>query len=350
MDFRAKRFIPVLVGSLVLVVAAIVPVWSYLQLQKPVLTDKPLLFEVPGGANAASLAADLDNLGVLPVPRWLFRYYGALTADRGTIKAGEYELVSGMTVPDVYGLFRSGRVVQRVITFPEGWRFEEWRTILLKTDGIRHELPGMTDYQIMSALGEPGISPEGRFFPDTYHFTRGEKDLEILRRAFERMQKILASEWQSRTVGSVLKSPDEALILASIVEKETGYAPDRGNIARVFINRLHNHIRLQSDPTVIYGLGSSFAGDLKRRHLRESTPWNTYVIERLPPTPICMPGLASIRAVLHPPPGDFLYFVARGDGRSHFSSTLKAHNEAVLRFQRNRAADRSGSYRSSPPE
>lgn len=186
----------------------------------------------------------------------------------------------------------------------------------------------------MAQLGRPGQAAEGRFFPDTYDYLAGQSDLLILRRALQRMDEMLAREWQGRSFGLPYANPDEALIMASLVEKETGVPAERPKVAGVFVRRLEQRMRLQTDPTVIYGLGEDFSGTLTRAHLRSDTPWNTYVHHGLPPTPIAMPGLASIRAALHPDDSDALYFVARGDGSSHFSATLEEHNAAVWRYLR----------------
>jgi UPF0755 protein len=226
------------------------------------------------------------------------------------------------------------------IRFIEGWTFRQLRARLDAHPDLRHDSTGLSDAEIMRRIGEEegagesGLSPEGWFFPDTYLFARRGSDLDILARAHRAMRRHLEREWAQRTEPSPLTDPYQALILASIVEKETGRETDRPQIAAVFLNRLGQGMILQSDPTVIYGLGESFDGNLRKRNLSADTPYNTYVRGGLPPTPIAMPGLASLKAVLHPAPSRMLYFVARGDGSSHFSRTLDEHNRAVNRYQR----------------
>lgn len=315
------------------------------ELNNPISTAAPVYFEIKKGDTLGTLALSLQKQNLLPVGVRLFKYYGLLTGNRGAIKAGEYELNDGMDSVQILKLFRSGKVRQRQITFPEGWTFSQWRTSLAGRDDIKQTLTELTSGEIMEKLGEPQLHPEGQFFPDTYHYLKSEADLAILRRAFQRQKSVLLAEWDSRNVGEALRTKKDALILASIVEKESGYGPDRGRVARVFLNRLAKGIRLQSDPTVIYGLGAGFSGNLRRADLKESGPYNTYVNAGLPPTPICMPGLAALKATLQAEPGEDLYFVAKGDGSSHFSVTLEEHNAAVLRYQKRR---RRRDYRSSP--
>ena len=303
-----------------------------------------LVYNLPKGASINSLSVDLSDRGILSTPPRLFRLYARLTRREGRLKAGEYRLEPGMTNKSLLALFRSGKVIQRQITFVEGWTFAEWRQALAGQVGLEHTIDGMAGSDLMKALGDPGVPPEGQFFPDTYHFTRGESDMSILKRAHERMTETLAKEWRDASDAAAFDNPYQALILASIVEKETGYEPDRPKIARVFINRLAKRMRLQSDPTIIYGM-KDFNGDLTRADLSADSPYNTYVSRGLPPTPICNPGLNSIHATLNPAPGDYYYFVARGDGSSEFSATLEQHNKAVARFQK---AGRVKDYRSAP--
>ncbi len=316
------------------VLLSLAVVYLFVQLDKPINTNSPLSFEIKKGATIGSVVVSLDKLELLETDARILRYYGLLTRGDGEIKAGEYELAPGMSGKDLLVLFRSGKVIQRQITFPEGWNFKQWRKHLEDRDDITQTIHNYSDRDVMDLLGYPRVSPEGQFFPDTYHYLKDETDIEILRTAFIKLKSVLGEEWMSRTIGDVLSTQEEALILASIVEKETGYAPDRMNVARVFLNRLSKGIRLQSDPTVIYGLGNSFDGDLRRSHLREQQPYNTYIYKGLTPTPISMPGRAAIHATLHADPGGYLYFVAKGDGSSHFSMTLNEHNAAVDRYQR----------------
>ncbi len=316
------------------------------ELSRPLIVLGSTFFEVKRGATIGSVANALAELDLLPVSSRLFRYYGGFTGRNGPIRAGEYQLLPGMDIRDLLQLFRSGKVRQRHITFPEGWTFKRWRDYLAENQGLEQTLESVTDSGLMKLLGKPRLHPEGQFFPDTYHYTKGEADIEILRRAHQKMKSIVAAQWQTRTIGEVLSSPYEALILASIVEKETGFPSDRSPVARVFLNRLSKNIRLQSDPTVIYGLGPEFDGNLRRSHLKDGHPYNTYVHEALPPTPICMPGKAAIAATLHAEPSGYHFFVARGDGSSQFSVNLDEHNEAVRRYQKQ---GRTNNYRSSRP-
>jgi UPF0755 protein len=310
------------------------------EIAKPISTSSSLSFEVKRGATLGSVARSLEQQQLLTIDPRLFRYYGSFTNSDGEIKAGEYELLPGMNSKQILALFRSGKVVQRQITFPEGWNFRQWRKHLQDRDDIEQTVHAYSDQDLMKLLGIPRTAPEGRFFPDTYHYLKDEPDIEILRRANARLEMVLDEEWRHRTIGAVLQTKDEALILASIVEKETGYAPDRMNVARVFLNRLNRGIRLQSDPTVIYGLGENFDGDLRRSHLREQQPFNTYVHKGLTPTPISMPGRAAIHATLQADPGEFMYFVAKGDGSSYFSKNLGEHNAAVNQYQKKRQGTR----------
>ena len=220
------------------------------------------------------------------------------------------------------------------MTLVEGWTFRQVRQALAKEDQIKQDTAQLTAEQIMAQLGRPGVHPEGRFFPDTYSYAKGSSDLALLRRALHAMDRRLEAAWAARASDVPLKSPDEALILASIVEKETGRASDRAQIAGVFANRLRVGMLLQTDPTVIYGLGEKFDGNLRRRDLQTDTPWNTYTRPGLPPTPIAMPGKAALLAAVQPASTRALYFVAKGDGSSHFSTSLDEHNRAVNRYQR----------------
>ncbi len=332
-------------GLVLLMIIAIAGSAIRSQLLAPLNLTTPQVIEIQNGDSLHSLARKLKDQGLIPIDSALFKYYGMATAKEGMIKAGEYELDVGMNTIDLLTLFRSGKVKQRQITFPEGLTFREWRRLLEQRSDIKQTIVNLSDRIIMEELGEPRRHPEGQFAPDTYHYVKSESDISILQRAYQQQQKLLETAWQGRTVGSELHSMNEALILASIVEKETGYEPDRGKVARVFLNRLAQGIRLQSDPTVIYGMGKSFTGDLTRKDLREDQPYNTYSIHGLPPTPICMPGLAAIQATLNAEPGNYVYFVAKGDGTSQFSTSLQEHNRAVQRFQR---VERKNDYRSSP--
>ena len=250
------------------------------------------------------------------------------------LKTGEYELTSGLTAPQILALFVQGKTKQHAITFPEGWSFKEILHEIEKNPNLEHSLNGVGFESVMSKLKVDQQSPEGLFFPDTYFFEKHTSDLSVLKRAYDKMQRVLQQEWLNKAENLPFKTPYEALILASIVEKETGVAAERHLIAGVFIRRLEQNMLLQTDPTVIYGMGEAYQGDIKSKDLLTATPYNTYVVSGLPPTPIAMPGRDSLNAALHPDNGENLYFVARGDGTHVFSATLNDHNVAVDEFQR----------------
>jgi UPF0755 protein len=281
--------------------------------------------------------------GVLHDALWL-RLYWRFNLKGQPLHSGEYRLTPELSVRDMLGLWRRGEVVQYSLTLVEGWNFRQVRAALERQSKLELTLTELSDAQLMARLGYPGVNPEGRFFPDTYRFVRGMSDLDLLKQAYVRLEQVLAEEWQARADGLPYKDPYDALIMASIIEKETGVPEERSQIAGVFIRRLRIGMRLQTDPTVIYGLGERYNGKLTYAHLREPTAYNTYVIDGMPPTPIAMVGREAINAALHPVAGKSLYFVARGDGSHVFSSTLKAHNRAVREYQLTR---REG-YRSSP--
>ena len=302
-------------------------------------TEQPLTLPPEGyvytlkpGTSVAGLAHDLVQKGYLTEPlylRLLARWKGL--AHR--IKAGEYRLLPGTTPLQLLQQLVAGKVTSYALTLVEGWNFDQMMQAVSQHEALQHTLEGLPDEEIMQRLGYPGEHPEGRFLPDTYHFPRGSTDLELLQRAYSAMQQLLEAEWPKRAQGLPLKSPYEALILASIVEKETGLAEERPQIAGVFVRRLKKGMLLQTDPTVIYGMGAAFDGNIRRRDLKRDTPYNTYLRKGLTPTPIAMPGADAIRAVLHPEPGKSLYFVAKGDGSHYFSDTLKQHNQAVRKYQ-----------------
>jgi UPF0755 protein len=297
------------------------------------LGSESVTLDIPRGTSLQSLSRDLTERGWLDHP-WFFMAMAKLDGSATQIKAGEFAVPDGITPRELLALLRSGRVVQHAITLVEGWTFREVLTTVRGDARLVHELgDDATPELVMERLERPGQHPEGRFFPDTYYFTRGTSELAILRRAYQAMERILAEEWATRSEDLPITTPDEALILASIVEKETGLASERPEIAGVFIRRLRIGMRLQTDPTVIYGLGEAFDGNLRRADLRGDTPYNTYTRDGLPPTPIALPGREAIHAVLHPADGDALYFVARGDGSHQFSATLAEHNRAVRKYQ-----------------
>ena len=261
---------------------------------------------------------------------WWFRLSGAARQ----IKAGSYELEAGTTPRSLLSKLVRGEESLRAVTLVEGWNFKQVRAALSKAEYLTPTTRALEPQLIMSSLGKPGIHPEGRFFPDTYTYAKGSSDLAVLKRAMRAMDKQLDAAWAQRQPQTVLKSAEDALILASIIEKETGRPTDRPMISGVFNNRLRIGMLLQTDPTVIYGLGDDFDGNLRRRHLQADTPWNTYTRGGLPPTPIAMPGKAALMAAVHPAATQALYFVARGDGTSQFSATLEEHNRAVNKYQR----------------
>ena len=298
---------------------------------KPAQT--PQQFSLKAGSSLKSATQQMVEVGMLEEPA-LFVILARLLGKAASIKAGNYEVDRPITPLDLLRKITEGDYTQDVITFVEGWTFRQMRKALDEHPAVRHDTQGLSDADILRRLvfGEP--SPEGWFFPDTYHFSRGGSDLAILRRAHRLMRVNLMEQWERRAANLPLATPYEALILASIVEKETGRAAERPLVAAVFVNRLRVGMKLQTDPTVIYGLGEIFDGNLRKRDLVADTPYNTYMREGLPPTPIAMPGLASLSAALNPPKSDALYFVARGDGTSHFSRTLDEHDRAVTKYQK----------------
>ncbi len=294
---------------------------------------KELLFTVSPGESMSSVSHRLAEKGVVEraaTLAWVARIEGLASQ----IQAGEYLIPPGSTAAQLLERLVKGDVTRYSITLVEGWTFSRMLSAIARSPELEHTLSGLGGAEIMKRLGLPEVHPEGRFFPDTYHFSRGMSDLDILRRAHRRMTAVLEQEWRQRDEGLPYKSPDEALIMASIIEKETGLAEERRDIAGVFVRRLQKGMLLQTDPTVIYGLGEGFDGNLRRGDLADSSnPYNTYRHKGLPPTPIAMPGRESIHAALHPAAGRALYFVARGDGGHHFSATLKEHNRAVRKYQ-----------------
>ena len=254
----------------------------------------------------------------------------------GRLKVGEYALEPGITPRELLRRMRDGRVIHYRVTIVEGWNFRQLRAALAAAEPLLHEATDLDDAALMAALGHPGQHPEGRFLPETYLYQRGDSDLDILRRAYAAMEQALAEAWANRAPDTPLRSPEEALILASIVEKETGQAHERPQIAGVFSRRLRRGMLLQTDPTVIYGMGSAYDGNIRKRDLTTDTPYNTYTRPGLPPTPIAMPGRAALQAAVNPAPGDALFFVSRNDGTHVFSATYAEHAAAVDCWQRRR--------------
>lgn len=296
------------------------------------LPDGEVVFQVERGASLAKIARDLEATGMLSDARFL-QWYGRYTGQASKIRAGEYLLGDGLVPDALLALLVSGKAVTHALTLLEGWNISQVRTAVATHEALQDTLGEADDQELMRRLGRPGEHPEGRFFPDTYHFQRNTTDIEFLRRALSKMDEELDAAWSQRASDLPLDNPYQALILASIVEKETGQASERSQIAGVFTRRLNKGMRLQTDPTVIYGMGEAFDGNIRRKDLRADTPYNTYVHGGLPPTPICMPGRGALRAAVDPKPGDTLFFVSRGDGSHVFSATLKAHNAAVRKYQ-----------------
>ena len=312
-------------------------------LEQPLNITQEEMLEVPKGTTPTRTLYRLEADGVIKDAFWL-RVYWRFNLARQPLHSGEYRMLPGMTVEGLIDLWKRGEVVQYSVTLVEGWNFHQVRAALAKDEKLEQTLDGLSDAQVMEKLGHAGIFPEGRFFPDTYRFVRGMSDAELLKTAYERLDEVLAKEWEQRAADVPYTEPYQALIMASLVEKETGVPQERGQIAGVFVRRMAIGMLLQTDPTVIYGLGDRYSGKLTRAHLKEATPYNTYVISGLPPTPIAMVGREAIHAALNPVAGNSLYFVARGDGSHVFSDDLDAHNNAVREFQIKRRAD----YRSSP--
>ena len=284
------------------------------------------------GSSLRGIAQQMVREGVLAEP-WTFIFLVRAQGLAGDIKAGNYELRAGMTNYDLFLMITDGITSQRSITFIEGWTFAQVREALNRHEDVRHLSMPMTNEEILRQIGATENVAEGLFFPDSYFFDSGMSDLDILKRAYETMQRKLAKAWTGRAAGLPYRTPYEALIMASIVEKETGRASERPMIASVFLNRLRIGMRLQTDPTVIYGLGETFDGNLRKRDLLQDNVYNTYTRSGLPPTPIAMPGMGAIEAALHPAQSKALYFVGKGDGSHAFSSTLNEHNRAVTRYQ-----------------
>lgn len=320
-----------------LVVGGGLAIWTALALKDlamdPLFTSgERQIINVAAGTSFTALTVQLRQRGWIEHPR-ILRLYGRLTGKAVQIKAGQYAVEPGMTALQLLERMLAGAVVRYSFTIVEGWTFHELLQAIESSDALRHTLSADGSVDVMARLGHPGQDPEGRFLPETYRFPGGTTDIAFLERAYEAMQRVLQAEWAQRAEGLPLESPYEALILASIVEKESALPKDRRRIAGVFIRRLEIGMRLQADPTIIYALGPDFDGDIGYSDLRIDSPYNTYKHEGLPPTPIALPGRSSIAAVLHPAEGDALYFVARGDGRHEFSATLAEHHQAVRRYQ-----------------
>ncbi|ABE44437.1 aminodeoxychorismate lyase [Polaromonas sp. JS666] len=289
--------------------------------------------EIEPGTPASGVAQVVVDSGA-QVPVVLLHAWFRFSGQARQIKAGSYELVPGTTPRRLLSMLVRGEETLKSVTLVEGWTFAQVRTALQKAENLAPDTLGVGPEAIMEQLGRPGLHPEGRFFPDTYTYAKGASDLSVLKRAARAMDKRLEAAWAQRNADTPLKTPAEALILASIVEKETGKPSDRPQIGGVFTNRLRLGMMLQTDPTVIYGLGPQFDGNLRKRDLLTDGPYNTYTRAGLPPTPIAMPGKAALLAAVHPAATPAIYFVARGDGSSHFSASLDEHNRAVNKYIR----------------
>lgn len=296
------------------------------------------------GTSLRAVARELHERGVIAEPH-TFTWLGYLTGRSRQLKAGEYQFRAGITAAELLDQIVAGRVIEYPLVLVEGWNFRQVLQTVRSAHKLTQTLAGLSSEEIMARLARPGVHPEGRFFPDTYYYSAGHTDAQLLSRAAEKMQSALEEEWQRRADDLPLRTMDEALVLASIIEKETSRPDERGQIAGVFINRLRKGMRLQSDPTVIYGLGPQFDGNIRLKDLRNDTAYNTYTRGGLPPTPIAMPGRESLAAALHPAPTAALYFVSRGDGSHVFSETLEAHAAAVVKYQ---LGGRSGKRNTKP--
>lgn len=308
--------------------------WGLWWVYQPLRLAAPALdLSIDPGTLPRGVAQAIKDAGVDVNPDLLYLWFRISGQDRA-IRAGSYELETGITPHRLLAKLARGEESLRAVTLVEGLNFRQFRAVLAKEDVLKPDTKGLADEAVMALLGRPGQHPEGLFFPDTYTYAKGSSDVAVLKRALRAMDKRLAGAWAERSPEAVVKTPDEALVLASIIEKETGKAGDRPLVAAVFNNRLRVGMPLQTDPTVIYGMGMAFDGNLRKKDLQADTPWNTYLHAGLPPTPIAMPGKASLLAAVKPAPSQALYFVARGDGSSHFSSSLDEHNRAVNKYQR----------------
>jgi UPF0755 protein len=322
-----------LILTLLLAAALAAAAWWWLQRPLPLATDK-VEVSVQAGASPRTVAEQWAAAGVLTPPELLWLWFRA-SGRSHLIRAGHYQIDRQVTPRQLLDRLVKGESQFEVVRIIEGWTFAQMRAALAAAPSLRPTTQGMSEAQLMAALGASGVPAEGRFFPDTYHYSKGASDLSVLRSAQQTMQRRLDAAWAERARDLPIASIDEALVLASIVEKETGIEADRVKVAGVFINRLRIGMPLQTDPTVIYGLGSAFDGNLRKRDLLADTPFNTYTRKGLPPTPIALPGEASLKAAVRPASLKALYFVARGDGSSVFSDNLADHNRAVNQYQRN---------------
>ena len=322
-----------LFGTLVVVLGFLGAVTAWWAMRPLSLANQTVDISIEPQTTVRGIAQVVADAGVDVEPVLLYGFF-RLSGQSRKLRAGSYEISEGESLLDLLRKLSRGEESLKAVGLIDGWTFKQFRAALAKAPNLNHDSQGLSDAELMTRLGKPGVPPEGHFFPDTYTYGKGASELRVMERALHAMDKQLAVAWAQRDTSIILKSPDEALILASIVEKETGKESDRGMISSVFHNRLRINMPLQTDPTVIYGMGDAFDGNLRRVDLLSDHPWNTYTRKGLPPTPIAMPGPNALRATMHPDSSKALYFVARGDGSSVFSETLEAHNAAVNRYQR----------------
>jgi UPF0755 protein len=311
--------------------------WQDMQrfLKQPVNLSTPYVYTITPGMSLRAVSEDLAVNGLLDKPYYLILAGRNLEiADK--LKAGEYEILPGTTALQLLDQFVAGKVIQYTLTLLEGWSLNQVIETVSNSWKLVHTLQGTEPSQVMSAIGYPDIAAEGQFFPDTYHFQAGTTDIEFLRRANQLLLQILDEEWQQRAANLPYQTPYDALVMASIIEKETGRVDEREKIAGVFVRRLQQDMKLQTDPTVIYAMGTTYNGNIRHKDLEIDSPYNTYRYKGLPPTPIALAGREAIHAALHPEDGKALYFVSRGDGSHYFSNTLKEHNYAVAKYQLNK--------------
>jgi UPF0755 protein len=321
-----------LLALVVIVIAAAVG-YAFWYVGTPVpIARYPVEVEIPRGAGFRTAMEQLEKSGVA-IRRHEFELLARTLGKVRNVKAGSYEIATPVTPVQLLEKLTRGDVTQAEVRLIEGWTFAQFRAALDQSPDLRHDTKGLDDAQVLARLKATETHPEGLFFPDTYLFGKGSSDLAVLRRAYRAMARHLKEEWETRDATAPYKTPYEALTMASIIEKETGQAGERDLIGGVLINRLRIGMRLQVDPTIIYGLGATFDGNLKRSHLTEDGPYNTYTRAGLPPTPIAMPGLASLRSAMRPGKTDAMYYVSKGDGSSQFSRTLDEHNRAVAKYQ-----------------
>ena len=329
-----------LFGTLVVVLGFLGAVTAWWAMRPLTLANQTVDISIEPQTTVRGIAQVVADAGVDVEPVLLYGFF-RLSGQSRKLRAGSYEISEGESLLDLLRKLSRGEESLKAVGLIDGWTFKQFRAALAKAPNLNHDSQGLSDAELMTRLGKPGVPPEGHFFPDTYTYGKGASELRVMERALHAMDKQLAAAWAQRDTSIILKSPDEALILASIVEKETGKESDRGMISSVFHNRLRINMPLQTDPTVIYGMGDAFDGNLRRADLLSDHPWNTYTRKGLPPTPIAMPGRNALRATMHPDSSKALYFVARGDGSSVFSETLEAHNAAVNRYQRGGASQPS---------